>query len=553
VCRAHATSERLACDGSRWLAGNTCAAGKLCDSRSGNCEPTVPECADATAGDVVCRGDVLLSCGVDLISATEGETCAGLCEGGVCQAPICGDQKLESGEECDEGKQGSSACIDCKRARCGDGVVYDGHEQCDDGNQLSGDGCSATCRVEPVAIALGGATTCALSATGRVKCWGNNEEGVLGLGDTVSRGAVKNQLPSALPMVDLGTGRTATAISVSGAGSACALLDHGDVKCWGNNHSGQLGTGTTDNRGDEPNEMGDALKPIALGSGRKAIGVSAGADYTCAVLDDGSVTCWGSGEHGQLGGGSLFGALSPVQTVDLKRPATDVTASDGVTCALLDNGTLKCWGNALYLPLSNTADLDDSGGVGDYPGEIGGLPVLAFSGGKARAVVAGQVSEAILDNGSLMLWGFGYQGWTNAGLPPTDFATLSPMKLGTGRKALSSDVGLYHACAITDDGALSCWGFAPHGALGLGSVVSSPGPVKYSSGGGEIGTTSVDLGGRAAVQVAVGDEHSCAILDDGTLKCWGYNASGQLGLGDAQNRGNSGDKLSADTTVDLTF
>ncbi len=128
---------------------------------------------------------------------------------------------------------------------------------------------------------------------------------------------------------------------------------------------------------------------------------------------------------------------------------------------------------------------------------MSGLPGLRFGGGKARSIAGGDVSEAILDDGSLMLWGFGYQGWTHAGLPPDDFATLSAMKMGASRKVKASDVDVYHACAITDDGALSCWGFAPHGALGLGSVVASDGPVVYNEQGLQVGTTSVDLGGRA--------------------------------------------------------
>jgi len=556
ACVDHASAQRLACDGKLWQAGTTCGADELCDSSDGTCAPIVTECASAEPGAVVCRNDTPLTCGPDLVTAALGETCAGRCTHGVCEAPSCGDGKVEKGEDCDDAEATrSGACVECKTASCGDGVVYQEHEQCDDGKKLSGDGCSATCRIEPVALALGGSTTCALSATGLVKCWGNNDHGVLGLGDTKSRGDVKSQVPRKLPVIDLGTDRKASAISVSDANSVCALLDHGEVKCWGNNQFGQLGTGTMDDRGDETGEMGDALKPIPLGAGRKAIGVSAGSNYTCAVLDEGSVKCWGSGQYGQLGGDSVYDALLPVQfvLVDLKRAATAVSASDGVTCALLDDGSVKCWGNAAYVPRSDAADLDDSGGVGDFVGEISGLPRLTFGGGKAQSIVAGRVSEAILDNGSLMLWGFGYQGWTHAGLPPNDFAALSAMKMGAGRKVKTSDVDLYHACATTDDGALSCWGYAYHGALGLGAAVASSGPVVYNDQGVQTGTISVDLGGRAAVQVATGVEHSCAILDDGTVKCWGYNASGELGLGDVQNRGDTGDKLSADTTVDLAF
>jgi alpha-tubulin suppressor-like RCC1 family protein len=379
---------------------------------------------------------------------------------------------------------------------------------------------------------------------------------VLGQGkNTDPFGSGSGQVPKALDPIDLGTGRKASAISVSGGNSACALLDQGEVKCWGNNQYGQLGTGDTADHGDGHGAMGNALLPIALG--RKALSVSAGSDYTCAVLDNGTVKCWGSARFGQLGGDTPYDALLPVQfvTVILRRPATAVSASNGVTCALLDNGTLECWGDVQYVPdsLSDSANLDGSDGIGDSNGEMSKLLALTFNNVKAASIVAGEVSEAILQDGSLMLWGFGYQGWTNAGLPPNDFASVSAMKMGTGRKVISSDADVYHACAVTNDGALSCWGFAPNGALGLGSQVSSPGPVKYSSNGAEIGTISVDLGGKAAVQVAVGEQHTCVLLADHSLKCWGYNIDGQLGLGDRDSRGNTGDKLSADTTVDLSF
>ncbi|HET7543525.1 MAG TPA: DUF4215 domain-containing protein [Polyangiaceae bacterium] len=552
ACDGHATAQRLACDGSKWIAAPTCAAGKLCDSSSGQCVKVVPECANAVSGAAVCRGDRVLSCGVDLVTAAEGETCTGLCKDGACQAPVCGDQKVEPGEECENDENSPGACIKCKKAICGDGVVWaaQDHEQCDDGNTLSGDGCSATCRVETRAIALGGSTTCALSYAGQVKCWGDNDHGVLGVADTNPLGKFPNQVPKLLKPIDLGTDRKASAISVSGGNSACALLDHGEVKCWGNNQSGQLGTGTSkDDRGDGPNEMGDALPAVSLG--RKALSVSAGSDYTCAVLDDGSVKCWGSGRLGQLGGDSPYDALLPAEfvTVGLKRPATAVSASNGVTCAILDDGTLRCWGDARYVPASDLAyvDADKSGGVGDYSAEIGNLSALTFKGAyQAKAVFTGAVSGAILNSGWLMLWGVGY-GWLNAGVPPNDFASLSPINMGGNRKVTSADADIYHACAVTDDGALSCWGYAYHGALGLGSVLSSPGPVTVSSSGEITSSRFVDLGGRKAIQVAVGEQHTCALLDDRTLKCWGYNASGQLGLG------NFDDKLSADTTVDLSF
>lgn len=523
ACEDHASARRLACDGHHWQAGVTCPAAQLCNSGDGTCAPIVAECESATPGAAVCRGDQVLVCGSDLVTASEGEICDGRCKLGVCNAPVCGDEKVEPGEDCDN-----------------------------DAARAPGDGCSATCRAEPISLALGGNTTCALSSTGIVKCWGFNGSGELGLGHTMNRGDAL--LPSQVTAIDLGTGQKATAISISSNGSACAVLETGDLKCWGNNQFGQLGTGDLMNRGDKPKQMGDALKPIALGSGRKALSVSAGNDYTCAVLDDGSVKCWGSNDAGRLGTelSANLQAPDPVASVKLGRKAKAVSASaDGVTCALLDDGTLKCWGNIWYTTHADFAELGGSPGIGDFTGEISGLPALTFSGGSpVQSLIAGRVSSVILSDGSLRLWGTASDGQLGPGviyrgLTPTELAAVSSVELGAGLTAKAVALGALHACVLLNDGNVKCWGGNSAGQLGLGStetINAMPSELK-----------AVLLGEHRALGVAAGQSHTCAILDDGTLKCWGLNSAGQLGLGDTRSRGDTGGKLSADTTVALAF
>ncbi|HYQ03260.1 MAG TPA: hypothetical protein VER96_31515 [Polyangiaceae bacterium] len=523
ACEHSASAQRLACDGHHWMAGTTCPADHFCDSSDGSCEMAVTECVSATPGTVVCRGDRLLTCGPDLVTASEGETCAGRCKAGVCQAPSCGDEKVEVGEDCDN-----------------------------DDKRNPGDGCSATCHAEAIALALGGNTTCALSSTGVVKCWGFNGSGELGLGHTENRG--DSIVPRQSDAVDLGVGRKAKAISVSAKGSACALLDGGDLKCWGNNQFGQLGTGDLTNRGDKPNQMGNALKPIALGAGRKAISVSAGADYTCAVLDDGSVKCWGSNGYGRLGteNSASLQAPDPMAAVKLGRKAKAVSASaDGVTCALLDDGTLRCWGNIWFATHSDYAELGGDPGIGDFAGEISGLPPLTFSGASpVQTLVAGRVSAVILGDGSLRLWGNSSDaqlgpGAVYLGLTPTELAAVPPVEIGIGQTAKAIALGAAHACALLNGGVVKCWGDNSAGQLGLGNADATNATPSAMD--------AVYLGGQRALQIAAGQSHSCAILDNGTIKCWGANSVGQLGLGDVQSRGDSGGKLSANTTVDLVF
>ena len=127
----------------------------------------------------------------------------------------------------------------------------------------------------------------------KVKCWGRNDFGQLGLGDTANRGDDPGEMGDALPAVDLGTGRTAKMIS-AGNDHTCAVLDDDSVKCWGYNGWGQLGLGDTLDRGDGPGEMGDDLDAVDLGTNRTAKMISAGEHHACAVLDDASVKCWES-------------------------------------------------------------------------------------------------------------------------------------------------------------------------------------------------------------------------------------------------------------------
>ena len=124
-----------------------------------------------------------------------------------------------------------------------------------------------------------------------------------------------------LPSIDLGTGRTATAIA-AGDQHSCALLDNASVKCWGYNKYGQLGIGNTTYMGDNTGEMA-VLPTVNLGTGRTATAIVAGYDHTCALLDNASVKCWGKNAYGQLGidnttdMGKTSGSMAALPSIDL--------------------------------------------------------------------------------------------------------------------------------------------------------------------------------------------------------------------------------------------
>ena len=414
------------------------------------------------------------------------------------------------------------------------------------------------------AVTAGSDHTCALVDNGTVKCWGRNNYGQLGLGDAATRGDAPNEMGDNLPAVDLGAGRTATAIT-AGTDHTCALLDNRTVKCWGHNFRGGLGLGDAATRGDGPNEMGDNLPAVDLGAGRTATAISAGSGYTCAVLDNATVKCWGDNSTGQLGLGDIawrgdqaaeMGDSLPAVNLGTGRTATAVTAGLTHTCARLDKATVKCWGYNGYGGLG----LGDIAQRGDQAGEMGNnLPAVDLGTGRtATAVSVNSLSTcAVLDNATVKCWGASGNGQLGLGSPgnrgddPNEMGdNLPAVSLGTGRTATALGRRTNsHMCALLDNATVKCWGYNGSGQLGLGDTADR------GDGPGEMGDIlpAVPLGsGRTATAVTSGNLHSCALLDTRSVKCWGDNEFGQLGLGSTADQGNSagemGDNLPA---VDL--
>ncbi len=398
-------------------------------------------------------------------------------------------------------------------------------------------------------VVSGRSHSCAIVFGGQVKCWGSSAQGQLGQGDTQARGDGPGELGWSLAPVNLGTGRTAKALA-AGHYHTCALLDDASVKCWGMNLYGQLGQGDTAARGDGANEMGDQLAPVALGSGRTAKAIVSGPFHSCAVLDDSSLKCWGLNAYGELGLGDtaargdgpneMGNALGAV-SLGTGRSAKSVVIGSYHTCAILDNGSLKCWGRNAYGQLG----LDDIQDRGDGANEMGdALAAVNLGAGiKVKAAALGENHTcALLDNGSLKCWGRNQAGQLGVGdtLARGDaageMAALGAVSLGAGRVVTDIAAGSNHNCAVFQTGSIKCWGASGYGQLGLGNQLSK------GDGAGEMGDSLPEVSLGSAVRVrglSLGYTHSCARLDDSSLKCWGSNESGQLGLGDTLSRGDA--------------
>ena len=316
------------------------------------------------------------------------------------------------------------------------------------------------------------AHTCALMKTGKVRCWGNNNSGQLGHGNTTNIGDIQTPESAGDVPLLLGLGESVTQVCVGGRHS-CALLTNDDVLCWGGNQFGQLGNGNTDNIGD------DELPSVTASVGGDVSQISCGENHTCALLTNGKVRCWGQGSNGKLGYADVsnIGDTEPpssVGDIDIGGEAIQVAAGADHTCVILTNGDVRCWGRGSNgaLGYGNQVTVGDN----ESPSSAGpvSLPGSAsfISAGKERTCV-------VLQDASTFCWGIrtfpiGYGNDETIGddetpmsvgplaLPPAIFVSAG------GYQPPSPPTG--HVCAALADASIACWGAGIEGALGYGNT-----------------------------------------------------------------------------------
>ncbi len=374
-----------------------------------------------------------------------------------------------------------------------------------------------------------------LSQNGNVKCWGANGYGQLGLGDHDARGDAPNEMGANLPTVDLGTFEVDRVFTAGS--SSCALSSSGKLKCWGRNHRGQLGLGDIVDRGAEPTHMGQALPELDLGG--TVADLAMGATHSCALMDSGAVKCWGANEHGQLGLGDSdtrgdqpadMGAALPAVDLGTVSEVVKLSVGDEHSCALFANGWVKCWGRNQegQLGRGHSASLGaDIYHMGDF------LPPVPLAKGNVDDLVSGAVHNCVhFDSNRVQCWGGNARGQLGLGdtasrgsLPNQMGAQLPLIDLGMPATAIAAGAG--HNCVILINNALKCWGANKEGQLGLGDQNDrgiAPGQMGEN-------LDIVNTGNLSVVSdLRLFDQHTCARLDKG-WKCWGWNSAGELGLG----------------------
>ncbi len=374
-------------------------------------------------------------------------------------------------------------------------------------------------------IDAGASHTCAVLDGGGVRCWGEGTDGRLGTESTADIG--DTEFPEAS---FTNAGGNVRAIA-SGFAHTCALhVDH-TVRCWGLGLAGRLGYGSASSVGDAPAEM----PPPAVDVGGSAVAITAGGNHTCVILADGSVRCWGGGSGGRLGSGSPLNigeapGQMPPPAVPLGGRAVAISAGTQHTCAVLEGGSVRCWGAGASGELGNG---DDTVNIGDAPGEMPPPPVNV--GGSAVAVSAGVGHTcALLVDRTVRCWGDGASGQlgksdgtlTAVGDDPGE---MPPAAVSLGGNAKGVSAGRNHTCALVGF-AVKCWGQGSFGQLGYGSNLSIGDAL------GEMPPPEVDIGGFAEA-ITTGDFHTCALLGSGDVRCWGAGSHGRLGSRTTTNFG----------------
>lgn len=346
-----------------------------------------------------------------------------------------------------------------------------------------------TCQIPAISFAVGYEHSCLLRHHQSFTCWGNNQYGQLGDGSNVSTNSTV-----AVQGIDIDN----VFQVVAGYHHTCVVTFERTMLCWGWNNHGQVGDGSFTSRSSPVTVIDD---PIIARQG------TAGGFHTCALVQGKSVFCWGNNKYGQIGDGSTTSRNTPVKVDALGENVVQVSAGYTHTCALLTDGTIKCWGQNNHNQLGIACSLKQC---------INPVPVPQVE--NAVSVTAG-VSHtcAVLIDGSVKCWGENHHNQLGTG---ASASRIRPSPVNKIKNVARLETGNFHSCALLTNDSVKCWGSNTLGQLGDGSLKSWLSPV-----GASILERSVSHIASSSVAY-----RSYAMLEDGTIKCWGSNDSNKCSV-----------------------
>ena len=329
-----------------------------------------------------------------------------------------------------------------------------------------------------------------------------------------------------------------------GYGLSCAVMTDGTVRCWGYDGFHQLGRAGSSPCAGPAAALGPcAVRPTPVPALAGVARLAIGATHACALAEDGAVRCWGTGP----GAGAESGAVveDPTLVSAPGSPVVDLAADLDNTCVLHADGTVSCWGDDAYgqLGLGSTtgvgevsqlamghnftcgrmadqtvrcSGLDDEGQLGN--GAMSGeeahqVPsaVVGLSG--ITQIVAGYDHAcALTSDGTVSCWG------SELRLVPWQVTSIEGLA-----DVSQVAAGEAFTCALRTDGSVACWGVNLEGEIGDGTTAFRGAPTQVA-------------GLRGVVQLAVRGFHACALTDSSAVYCWGLNAHGEVGDGTTVDR-----------------
>jgi hypothetical protein len=363
-------------------------------------------------------------------------------------------------------------------------------------------GCAEPTQPGPAALVftdLGadGNRTCGVTPNGSY-CWGANAVNALGTLSTEGCGVLSEVfIYCTLPLPIAGSIQFQHVDPGGLQSSTCGLATDSRAYCWGSGFWGQLGTGA----------FSDSPTPVLVSGALRFTDLSAGDDFTCGVIEGGDGYCWGSGAFGRTGHGSV----EPVNVPTLVSGGLQFRSiRNGSThaCGLTTSGAAYCWGANYYAQLGS-GTVNDSSSVPIPVG--GGLTFAELSAGD-------DFTCGLRFDGTAYCWGVNWGIFNIPYGPCAQPCDLLPVQVPSAPTFSHLSAGGTHACGLTSEGRIYCWGANVKGELGQATPAQTITPVQVA-------------GDQLFVLVSAGWQHTCALTQEGAAYCWGDNQNGQLGNG----------------------